>query len=448
MIVEFLYGKEKLNLDVPDDSIIYQSGIRLSEDHKNESQLIFEGLQQPIGSEPLANLIQKRRTGKVVIVVSDITRPLPYKKIIPLILENLLNNGVKKDEVLFLVATGMHRPSTLDEKILMFGVDVVDNYSFIDHNADDNTQLSLLSQTSYSGSEIILNKHYVDAGFRIVTGLVEPHFMAGFSGGRKAICPGLASLETIKRFHGYTFLSNPLATHSILKGNPCHEEAASVADALPPDYTVNVVLNKNREIVALTSGEIHSSHNKAVELVSRLSCVLVTQKAHVALTSCGGYPLDATFYQCVKGFVSCNQAITKPGYVIAFGSCVEGIGSQEYKITMDKYKNNWKQFLNDIQDQAYFSKDQWQFQMHTRTLINTDVQGLHFFTHSLKKQELDSLNITGHSIELTNMVDSIQSLIDYYAAKGLRFALFPEGPYCVPTLNEQSAWSSMEDRLI
>lgn len=443
MIVDFLYGKNELHLKVPDDSIIYQSGTRLCHDLKSEEELIIEGLFQPIDSDLLKYSIQRRKAGRVVIVVSDITRPVPYKKILPAVLADLHNNGVNKEDVLFLVATGMHRPSTTEEKILMFGQEIVDNYSFVDHDATDNSQLSLLKQSSASGSDIILNKHYVEAGFRIVTGLVEPHFMAGFSGGRKAICPGLASLETIRRFHGYSFLDNPNASHSIQKGNPCHEEAASVADALPPEFTINVVLNKNREIVALTSGEIHRSHKKATELVSRLSCVPVLQKADVAITSCGGFPLDSTFYQCVKGFVSCNQALSPHGQIIAFGSCSEGIGGQEYSTIMKKYKDNWTQFLEDIQDPVNFTKDQWQFQMHTRALKITGLQGLHFFTHALPEQALSELSVTGHAIALDRLNDSIQSLIDLYAAKKLRFALFPEGPYCVPTLNELSEYHTM-----
>jgi nickel-dependent lactate racemase len=430
MRVSFQYGKDVLSLSIPEDCIIYQS--KYKNNSKTASDLLRKSLASPIGGNKLGELLLKRKAGKVVIVVSDITRPIPYSKFLPELIGSMEASGVKKEEITILVATGMHRPSTRDEHRRMFGEYILNNYFITDHDCENKDELLELPGMSWSGSKISLNRHYVEAGFRIVTGLVEPHFMAGFSGGRKAICPGLVGLDAVQKFHGYSFLSHRSASGAILKDNPCHEENTSIARLCPPDYAINIVLDTKKEINAIISGELFASHHVAVEYVKTACCPAVSELADVVVTSSGGYPLDTTFYQCVKGFVGCLPAVKQRGEIISFGSCTEGIGSPEYTAIMKKYANNYSSFIDDIKNGLSFIKDQWEFQMHIRALEKTGQQNLHFFTSGIPADELFMLSVNPHYAPASEIEKHIQNQIDLAVRAQKKIAVFPEGPYCAP----------------
>ncbi len=430
MKLELDLGTEKIHLTFPDDSIIYQSEylpVFLS-----AGEMLIKSVDHPVGSIPLPELIRKRKAGDVVIVVSDITRPIPYAEFLPQLLAMIEGEGVSKNEIIILIATGMHRPSTQGEILKMFGESVAKNYRIINHNCENEDELRELEGYSWSGSRVKLNKYYVQAGFRIVTGLVEPHFMAGFSGGRKAICPGLVSLDAVQKFHGYSFLSHPDATSTILENNPCHNENTSVARMCPPNFAINIVLDNHKKINTIISGELFASHLKTVEYVKTACCQVVKEPADLVITSCGGYPLDATFYQCVKGFVNCLPAVKQNGEIIASGGCTEGIGSPQYTAVMKKYSGNCHQFIDDIRAQRFFIKDQWQLQMHIRTLDKVGRQNLHFYTSEIPSGELSLLSVSPHSLPADKIEESIQDKIDKAVSEKKKIAVFPEGPYCSP----------------
>jgi len=431
MKIELHNGLKKIQLSLPDDSVIYKSNYTVV--CNDTAQMMIKSLENAVGCEKLTELIKGRKVGDVVIVVSDITRPIPYYEFLSQLIEELEANGVQKKEITILIATGMHRASTHEEHISMFGAHIVENYRIIDHDCENENELVELELPSWSGSKIKLNKQYVEAGFRIITGLVEPHFMAGFSGGRKAICPGLVGLNTVRKFHGYEFLSHPNATSSVLDNNPCHLENTSVARLCPPDFSINIILDNHKKVNAFFSGELFASHAKAVEYVKQACCPVVHEEVDVVITSSGGYPLDTTFYQCVKGFVNCLPAVKNEGVIIAFGGCAEGVGSQEYTKTMMQYSENYMQFIEDIKNPAVFVKDQWQFQMHIRALMKIGQKNLHFFTSSIQPDILSKLSINGHAVSEENLKDEIQKIIDVYVSQGKRIAIFPEGPYCSPS---------------
>jgi hypothetical protein len=279
----------------------------------------------------------------------------------------------------------------------------------------------------------------VQAGFRLITGLVEPHFMAGSSGGRKAVCPGLAALETVRRFHGQAFLADPRARNGRLEGNPLHAEALSVARQAGVDFSLNVVLNGRKQVVAAFAGSLEPAHEEACRFVRQCACPRVERPADVAITSSGGYPLDATFYQCVKGFVSALPAVRPGGTVLAFGGCSEGIGSPEYRATMARYAGDWRAFLRDIRDEGMFVKDQWQFQMHCRALERVGVAGLHFLTPGLDAATLSALNVSPHPVAPDQVAAELARLMRAAVAGGASLAVFPEGPYCAPVAGDDSA---------
>ena len=424
------YGNDELTLTLPEDCIIYRSSYKKT--HKSGSELLLESLEDPVSSNSLGELLKRRNKGKVVIVVSDITRPIPYHEFLPELISTIEASGVNKEEILILVATGMHRATTHAEHLKMFGQFIVENYTIVDHNCENADGLQQLEESSWSGSKVRLNKQYMQAGFRIVTGLVEPHFMAGFSGGRKTICPGLVDLETVQKFHGYAFLSHPNASSAVMEDNPCNMENTSVARLCPPHFAVNVVLDKNKKINTIISGELFSSHQKAVEYVKGACCPTVSEQADLAITSSGGYPLDATFYQCVKGFVNCLSAIKENGEIISFGGCTEGIGSLEYNAIMKKYSENYQQFIEDIKGDCFFIKDQWQFQMHIKVLEKIGQENLHFYTSNIPMEDVSMLSVNPHCVSADRIESSIQDQIDKAVAARKRIAIFPEGPYCSP----------------
>ncbi len=431
MQIALPYGASEIALTVPDDALVYAT--EFPEPSATAAELVYDALSQPIGSPQVDDLLGRRDRGEVVVVVSDITRPVPYPEFLGVLLQEIEAAGVPNDEVTILVATGMHRPSTPDERRRMLGP-AADCYRVVDHRADDDKGLVTLPEKSWAGSRVRLNRRYLDAGFRIVTGLVEPHFMAGFSGGRKAVCPGLVALETIRQFHGAEFLGNSLACNARLSGNPCHEEALSVARMAPPEFALNVAVNGDRKVVRAFAGDIELAHQRACEFVRDNACPRVTREADVVVTPCGGLPLDATFYQCVKGMVSCLPTVRKGGTIISFGSCSEGIGSPQYAELMAEYAGRWRDFMDDIAKPGFFVRDQWELQMQARALEHVGQENLHFITDGLSAAELATLSVNAHAAEPGQVAETVAALLQEAQDErgALAVAVIPEGPYCAP----------------
>lgn len=430
MDIAFLYGPQGLQLRLPDDAIVYESAYPAPSGPP--ADLVMAAVRRPGSGPSLGDALAARRPRSLVIVVSDVTRPIPYAAFLPELLAEIEAAGVPREGITILIGTGMHRPSTPGERAAMFGQDVVAGWRIVDHVGSDPAELAPVPGRSWSGNEVTLNRHYLAADFKVITGLVEPHFMAGFSGGRKAVCPGLSSLATIAFFHGYETLADPRAGAGVLAGNPCHEEALSVARLAGVDFSLNVVVNRQRAVVQACAGELEAAHREACEFVAACACPAVQQMADVAVTSCGGYPLDATFYQCVKGMVTCLPAVRPGGQVLAFGSCLEGVGSPEYTETMQRYSGAWRQFLHDIREADGFVRDQWQLQMQCRVLAHLGDDHLWFGTSGLDQAQLAKLSVQPIAALADHLGAALQARIDALAAAGQRFAVFPEGPYCTP----------------
>ena len=434
MRVSFLCGRDPAGVEVPDGAIVYRP--RFPAPRAPAAETVLAAVCTPIGAPPLREALTARRRGDVVVLVSDVTRPVPYARFLGGLLAEIEAAGVERRDILVLVAAGMHRACTAEEHEEMFG-EVAGRYRILDHEADDEANLVELPGTSWAGSRVRLDRRYVEAGFRIATGLVEPHFMAGFSGGRKAICPGVVDLGTVRHFHGEAFMGDPQARNACLHGNPCHEEALSVARMAPADFCVNVVMDVERRVVRAFAGGLEAAHAEACRFARECACPRVERPADVVLTNSGGYPLDATFYQCVKGFVSCLPAVAPGGSVIAFGSCIEGVGSPEYAGLMKRYPGRWRQFLADIKKPGVFTKDQWQFQMHCRALAKVGQENLHFVTDGLPESELSALSVNPHAVEPGRVAQAVQGLVDALAAGGRTLAVLPDGPYCAPVAGDE-----------
>lgn len=430
MNVSIAYGRQQLRLDVPDGALIYSPTFPAAAAAPGE--LVLGAVRRPVAGPALAEMIRARQPRSVVVVVSDITRPVPYRSFLGGVLAEIEAAGVARQGITILVATGMHRPSNEAERRKMFGAAICEAYAIVDHRASEKDELVAIEGQSRSGRPVELNRRFVEADFRLITGLVEPHFMAGFSGGRKSVCPGLCSLDTVRAFHGHDFLIHPASVSGILEGNPLHDESLSIARAAGVDFCLNVIVNPEHGLVDAYAGELEASHAAACGVVRRHACPTVERECDVVLTSSGGYPLDATFYQCVKGLVSCLPVVKSGGIVLAAGQCCEGLGSPEYRTLMHKYAGRRDEFLREIEGRDEVEKDQWELQMQFRAVDHVGDQNLVFVTNGLPSEDIEHLSLRSIDARGRDVEQEVQRLLDGFLRGGCSLAAIPDGPYCAP----------------
>ncbi len=323
------YGKEHLEACLPDGwqvDVLTPAGAAPLTDL---DAAVAEALDRPLGAEPIPR--QAERAGSALVVVSDITRPVPNAAVMPALLERLAAAGVAAEDVTVLVATGLHRPATAQEAEEILGAEALRaGVMVVSHRAREADEHELLGETA-RGIPVAVDRRYLEAPLRVVLGLVEPHFMAGFSGGPKSLCPGLAAAETILAFHAPALLSHEKAAPGVLEGNPVREELWRVAEmAGLPELCVNFVLDVERRVVGVYGGEMSAVHEAAIAKARATLTARLGGPADVVLASGGGYPLDLTFYQGVKGMVAAAGAVRPGGGIVVVQRNEEGVGSPEF----------------------------------------------------------------------------------------------------------------------
>jgi len=363
---------------------------------------IAEALICPIGAPPLTEIIataaaSKRPADKTAtIVVSDMTRPdVPYRgesSILHPILRTLEAEGLRPEHIRILVATGTHRASTPEEKQLMFGPDVVERYPIIDHDATDTSCLRSVGITA-SGTHVYINTLYLDADIKILTGEIKPHFMAGFSGGRKAICPGLANLATLQKFHSPQFLEDPCATNLVLDGNPCHQEATEVAERVGADFLINVTMNEDKALTGVFAGHWRFAFERATASLAEAVTVPVVEPYDVIIT------VDATMnhYQAAKAAVGALPVLTDGGTLIQIANSSDGIGDTEYveELALLMSLPHHRDYIDLICRRSNVRKDQWEVEMWCKVLDQVGgPQGLIYCTTGIEPAALAELPLT------------------------------------------------------
>jgi nickel-dependent lactate racemase len=447
------YGSREIAVRVPPECRTLE--MRETRPLADPARAIREALERPIGSPPLPEIVRGKGkdpgTLRVCIATSDITRPVPYKGeagfLTPL-LEDLRRAGVRRENVTLLVGTGTHRPSTREEKVAMFGADVVGAYRIADHDCDDEAGLAQVGRTR-SGTEILVNRHWVEADLRVATGLVESHFMAGASGGRKAVCPALVSRRTIERFHSAEFLDSPLATNLVLEGNPCHEESLEIALRVGVDFTINAVLDRRMKLVGIYAGELEASHRAAFQQVREFAGIPLDREYDVVLTH-GGY-VGINHYQNAKAACNALPAVREKGFVIlvARERDVDPIGPQTYRTLLHLLKlQGWERYLATLRSPSWkFTRDQWEPQMWGKVLAKVGEEGLLYCSALLQPREAEIvpgrlgwefLGADAPGDEEQRARAMVQNAVVACAHdprwKGRRpsFAFVKEGPYAVP----------------
>jgi lactate racemase len=419
MRLHLAYGRTGLDVELPDRHLVKCLGFQPAEPLADPAEALRAGLARPCGTPPLAELARGRRGACVVI--SDVTRPVPNAVILPPLLAALEAAGIARGQILILVATGMHRPNEGDELVEMVGRFVAENYRIENHHGRQLEEHVFLG-ASPRGVPVWIDRRYVEADLKITTGLIEPHFMAGFSGGRKLICPGLAALETIRVWHGPEFLEHPCARSGCLEGNPVHEENTWIARRAGCDFIVNTVIDDRRQILALVAGDMEAAFLEGVAFARRLSTDTVPAPVDIVVTSGAGYPLDATYYQTVKGMVTAAEIVRPGGTIIAAAAISEGIGSPDFCRLFDE-NPTLDAFLERLMSGRYFVMDQWQLEEFAKARRKARIKVV---TQGLALESLARLFVESAPSVEQAVADS---LADY--GPQATIAVIPKGPYVI-----------------
>mgnify|MGYP001160295759 FL=1 len=422
--VKLLYGKNGITLNIQDDwnaNIIRKPLMPIIDDISGE---VNKALNNPINSLSIDKISSKGKS--VCILLCDITRPVPNKLFLKQIIIKFINAGISADNILIIIATGLHRPASQDEINEIIGSSwVLKNIKIENHFARDDSMHKNIGTTK-QGNIVKLDKRFVDADIKIATGLVEPHFMAGYSGGRKVIAPGIAHADTITTFHSARYMENPNATSCNLINNPLHEDQLEIVNMIGQVYAINCVIDEERNLSYINFGEIISSHMKAVNFVSSFAKVKCNNSYNTIITSAAGAPLDGTFYQTVKGMVTPLEILKKGGDLIITSECSEGLGSEEFIASQKKLLEiGPNKFLENILKKDFAAIDEWQTEMEIKSLIKGNI-----FLFSEGLSEKDKL-YTGVNI-INNIARTIDESIKRHNNNNI--AIIPEGPYVIPAI--------------
>ncbi|MGI9476384.1 MAG: nickel-dependent lactate racemase [Hyphomicrobiaceae bacterium] len=423
MKVELLYGRDGMTCDVPDHARVHLIEKPAFPSAAPPNEQIAAAFGSPFGSAPLSELAQGRSSA--CILICDITRPVPNGLFLRPMIEQMVGAGIAKERISVLVATGLHRPNEGDELAELVGDPwVLDNVRVENHFAMNDADHVDLGVTQGRGVPVKLDKRFVDADLRIATGLVEPHFMAGYSGGRKVVAPGVAHHETIRTFHSARFMEDPAARECNLAANPLHEEQLEIIGMLGDVYALNTVIDDKRRLVFASFGEIIESHMAAVTFVRDFTEIPVGRRFKTVVTSSAGYPLDQTYYQTVKGMVTPLDILEPGGTLIVASECAEGIGSDHFRAAQEKLvRLGPDAFLETLLAKSFADVDEWQTEMQLKPMRVGDIQ---LYTEGLAEEDF---GVTGVE-RITDLSDAISKSIAKSGDPDV--AIIPEGPYVVP----------------
>lgn len=388
------YGKETLKAEIEES---HQAGVLLSELHsykapKSGSELVQEALEHPIGTPRLCDMAVGKK--KIVVISSDHTRPVPSHIIMPLLLEEI-RKGNPDAEITILISTGLHRLTTKDELEAKFGSEITNKEHIVVHDCDDKDNLVYLGKLP-SGGDLIINRLAAEADLLVAEGFIEPHFFAGFSGGRKSVLPGVASRATVMYNHNSAFIADPHSRTGVIEGNPIHNDMLYAARAARLDFIINVVIDAKHDPVFAVAGDCDLAHRAGREFLAS-KCQVDAVPADIVISTNGGYPLDQNIYQSVKGMTAAEATVKEGGVIIMLSKASDGHGGKSFHETFrdEKDLNRMMQtFLDRGPDETII--DQWQSQIFARLLLKATV----IFISSCDDQLVEDMHmIPAHSVE-------------------------------------------------
>jgi nickel-dependent lactate racemase len=419
MKIELAYGRRKVTVDLPDDAPITVIEPNFVPGLPDERGAIRDALRSPIGALTLREITRAEDT--VALVFSDLTRPMPNERALPPLLDELALVGVPDEQIVLINGLGTHRPQSEQELAGMLGREVVERYRIVQHDAWSNDLVAVTENAA--GHRVGVNRAYAEASVRVLTGFIEPHFFAGFSGGPKAVLPGIANIDSIMDNHSGEMLSDSNATWAVTEGNPVWEEMLAVARATAPTFLLNVTLNEKREITNVFAGDMVAAHREGVAFVRETAMQPVPHPFDVVITSNSGYPLDLNLYQAVKGMSAAAQIVRPGGDIIVAAQCWDGIPDHgEYK------KMLWEagsvgELWETVTAPGFRRHDQWEALVQARIQRKATV---HVYADGLSDEELErALVIPCESVEAT-----VERLLREKPEATI--AVLPDGPQTVP----------------
>ncbi|MBM3933290.1 MAG: nickel-dependent lactate racemase [SAR202 cluster bacterium] len=418
MQVDLAYGASGLKIELPDaiTTVIeptYLPGL------PDERGALKNAIRNPIGKQPLRLSVKPNQ--KVAISVCDITRPFPSKVVLPVLLGELAH--LPKENISILIAAGTHRAQTAEELDAMLSPEVARNYRIVNHSAFDKANLVHTGDTP-DGIPIWLNRHFVEADFRITTGFVEPHFFAGFSGGPKMVAPGLAGFDTIMRLHNAEMIGSPKSVWGIVEDNPIHTGIRQIAKQTGVDFSLDVTINREHKITSVYAGELFEVHKAARNAAKRWAMKSVPKPFDIVITTNSGYPLDQNLYQAVKGMSAAAQIVKEGGTIICAAECRDGLPEHgEFKKLLSQ-RDSADGLLEMINAHGHNRHDQWQVQILAQLLKKARI--------FLKSSYLTPEQVRLAKIEPTDNIERTvhQELARHGAAA--RICVLPQGPQTIP----------------
>ena len=418
MTVNLAYGSGHLPIEVPDDrtTVIKPTHI---DGLADEKESVINALQKPIGSQSLLDRISPAT--KICIAFTDLTRATPNDRIIPWLLEHL---GGPNDNITLLNQLGTHRPNTREELETMLTPEVVANYRVLNHEPENPKELVQVGTTA-DGTPALLNRHIVEADLRIITGFIEPHFFAGFSGGVKGIMPGCAGLETVMSNHGAKNIGDPQATFGVTVGNPLWEELRDIALKTGPSFLLNITLNEQRDITNVFAGDIIEAHKTGCVFVKKSAMQPVDQPFDIVVTTNSGYPLDLNLYQGVKGMSAGARVLKEGGTLILAAECREGVPDGSPLDDLLRSAGSIEEILAMLSTPGFVRPEQWQAQIQALVQRRAEV---------LVCCELDDATL--RACHLAPCADINAEVAKRLAKLGAdaRVAVLPQGPLTIPYL--------------
>ena len=366
MEIKLPYSKSGMYVNIPDKNMIkvLQSKAHDFKTTLSESEIVKKALENPIESETLEELVKDKKD--VVIITSDHTRPVPSRITLPIILNKIRNSNPDID-IKIIISTGCHRPSTREELVYKMGEEIVDKENIIMHFANDEESMVKVGKLP-SGGDLIVNKAIMETDLLIAEGFIEPHFFAGFSGGRKSVLPGVASVKTIMYNHCSEFIDSPYARTGNLKTNPIHEDMLQAAKSVNLAFILNVAIDKDKKVIGAFAGNLEKAHEAGCEFVTKLSKV-DSVDADIVVSTNGGYPLDQNIYQTVKGMTAAEATCKENGVIIMVSACNDGHGGQSFYDSVASASSP-TEILEKVRKipKSETIPDQWEFQILARIL--------------------------------------------------------------------------------
>ncbi len=419
MQIELAYGKNGLTIELDDQWDITVLEPENVPGLKYPLQAVKQSLRQPFQAVPLKELVSKDKT--IGIIFNDITRATPNHIILPAILDEI--NHIPKENITFFNALGTHRKNTVQELESMIPKEIVDNYRIIQNDCLDKQTQVRIGKTS-AGNDIYINKLLMACDVKILTGFIEPHFFAGFSGGGKAIMPGMAGLETILRNHGASMIDDPNSIWGEIDKNPIQQEIREAAKQAGADFIVNVTMNRDHEITAVFAGDLEAAHDAGCDFAKQSAMKAVDEPFDIVLTTNSGYPLDQNLYQSVKGMSAAAKVLKQGGAIIIASECSDGIPDHGLYKQLLLNANSPDEILETVRQPDFLKQDQWQIQKQALIQKKTDV---HIYTDNLSPSLIKSLLLE----PCTDIKETIGILLEKYQTFS-KIGVLPQGPLTIP----------------